>query len=159
TAAVVGKAFPLPVLAGVTGRDPILLEASLARLVVGEFVYEQALFPEAVYAFKHPLTQEVAYASHLSERRARIHPPVARGLAGLCPGKADSLAALVAQHWEHGGDLLEAARWTQRAAEWAEARNLGEALRHWQNVRALVDRLSESPETMRLGLSSRAGMI
>jgi tetratricopeptide (TPR) repeat protein len=80
-------------------------------------------------------------------------------LADLYPDKADSLAALVAQHSEHGGDLLEAARWTRRAAEWAEMRNLGEALRHWQHVRALADRLPESPESMQLGLLARAGTI
>jgi tetratricopeptide (TPR) repeat protein len=38
-------------------------------------------------------------------------------------------------------------------------RNLGEALRHWQKVCALIDRLPESIETMSLGLLSRAGMI
>src|SRR5262249_10936421 len=152
TAAVGGKEFSLPVLARVSGRDTLLLEPPLDRLVAGEFVYERAFFPEAVYAFKHPLTQEVAYSSQLSERRAGIHAAVAHALADLYPDKADSLAALVAQHWQHGGDLLEAARWTRRAAEWAEMRNLGEALRHWQNVRALVDRLPESPETMKLGL-------
>ena len=33
--------------------------------------YERAPDPEALYAFKHPLTQEVAYRSQLRERRAR----------------------------------------------------------------------------------------
>jgi predicted ATPase/class 3 adenylate cyclase len=159
TAAVIGEEFPLPVLARVSDRHTILLEPPLHRLVAAEFVYERAFFPEAVYAFKHPLTQEVAYSSQLSERRAGIHAAVARALADLYPDRADSLAPLVAQHWEHGGDLLEAARWTRRAAEWAELRNLGEALRHWQHVRALVDRLPESPETMNLGLLARAGTI
>src|SRR6266545_3561971 len=88
-----------------------------------------------------------------------MHAAVARALSDLYPDRADSLAALVAYHWEHAGELLEAARWTRRAAEWAEMRNLGEALRHWQNVRALVDRLPESEETMTLALLSRGGMI
>src|SRR5262249_31497596 len=154
TAAVVGKEFPLPVLRRVSGLDTMVLETRLHRLVAGEFVYERSFFPEAVYAFKHPLTQEVAYSSQLSERRAGIHADVARQLADLYPDKADSLAALVAHHWERAGDLLEAARWTRRAAEWAEMRNLGEALRHWQNVCALVDHLPESPETMTLALLS-----
>ena len=36
-------------------------DSVLGELVGSEFVYEQELYPEAVYAFKHPLTQEVAY--------------------------------------------------------------------------------------------------
>jgi len=36
---------------------------------------------------------------------------------------------------------------------------LNEALRHWRKVRDLVGRLPESPETILLGLLSRAGMI
>jgi tetratricopeptide (TPR) repeat protein len=159
TAAVVGKEFPLPVLARVSAQDAMFLEALLHRLVAAEFVYERAFFPETVYAFKHPLTEEVAYSSQLSERRAAIHAAVARALADLYPDKSDRLAALIARHWERAGELLEAARWTRRAAEWAEIRNLGEALRHWQKVCALIDRLPESLETMSLGLLSRAGMI
>jgi hypothetical protein len=30
-----------------------------ARHKVAEFLYQEALYPEAEYAFKHPLTQEV----------------------------------------------------------------------------------------------------
>jgi class 3 adenylate cyclase/tetratricopeptide (TPR) repeat protein len=159
TAAVVGREFALPVLASVAALDAMALESVLRRLVAADFVYEHALFPEAVYAFKHPLTHEVAYFSQLSERRRRIHAAVARALADLTPEKSDSLAVLVAHHWEHAGERLEAARWTRRAAEWAEMRNLGEALRHWETVRVLVDGLPESPETMKLGLISRTGMI
>ena len=32
-----------------------------------EFVLETPLYPEVEYAFKHPLTQEVAYRSQLGE--------------------------------------------------------------------------------------------
>ena len=71
TAAVIGKEFAEPVLARVAELEPAALEDALRALVAGEFVYEQALYPEAVYAFKHPLTQEVAYGSQLGERRCR----------------------------------------------------------------------------------------
>jgi len=72
-AAVIGKEFSLPVLAHVTGKSALEVEGLLYRLISAQFVYEQALFPETVYAFKHPLTQEVAYHSQLSERRSKTH--------------------------------------------------------------------------------------
>jgi len=39
------------------------LTAALAALTAAEFIHEQELYPVAIYAFKHPLTQEVAYQS------------------------------------------------------------------------------------------------
>jgi class 3 adenylate cyclase/tetratricopeptide (TPR) repeat protein len=158
-AAVIGKEFSLPVLARVCEMSEVEVEAVVRRLVDGEFVFEQSFFPQTVYAFKHPLTQEVAYRSQLSERRAVVHAAVARAIAELEPEKADSQAGLIAHHWENAGELLEATRWTRQAAEWAELRNLTEAVRHWRKVRDLVERLPESHETMLLGLLARGGMI
>src|SRR5205085_3711098 len=66
-AAVIGKECPGPVLDRVVQLEPASLEDALRNLVAGEFVFEQELYPEAVYAFKHPLTQEVAYGSQLGD--------------------------------------------------------------------------------------------
>src|SRR2546426_448856 len=66
TAAVVGKTFTESILQrvlGAAGEAPLPAAdaaAALRALTQGEFLYEQALYPEAEYAFKHPLTQEVA---------------------------------------------------------------------------------------------------
>ena len=79
------------------------LTAALATLKKLEFVYEQALYPVAEYAFKHPLTQEVAYQSLLNERRARTHAAVARALEAE-RGELGEAAAVIAYHWESGGD-------------------------------------------------------
>jgi len=59
-AAVIGKDFAEPLLAGVAQLPNDELEAALAALRRAEFIHEQALYPVAEYAFKHPLTQEVA---------------------------------------------------------------------------------------------------
>ena len=80
------------------------LEDALRELVAGGFVYEQEIYPESIYAFKHPLTQEVAYSSQLGDRRAADHAAVARALAEQSPERLDELAALLAQHWEAAGE-------------------------------------------------------
>src|SRR5204862_454334 len=59
-AAVIGKEFAEPILLAAAELPDGELRASLATLKAHEFVYEQALYPVAEYAFKHPLTQEVA---------------------------------------------------------------------------------------------------
>jgi class 3 adenylate cyclase/tetratricopeptide (TPR) repeat protein len=159
TAAVLGKEFALRLLAKVSAIPQAALEALLQPLVAGEFLYEGGFFPETIYAFKHPLTQEVAYQSQLSERRGAVHAAVARALVADDAERGDALAGLVAHHWERAGEILEAARWTRRAAEWAEMRNLGEALRHWRKLRDLVALVPESPESMELALAARGNII
>ncbi|MEK6327588.1 MAG: AAA family ATPase, partial [Actinomycetota bacterium] len=154
-AAVIGKEFPEPVLTRVVEPDPAELEEALRELVGGEFVYEQELYPEALYAFKHPLTQEVAYGSQLGDRRAAVHGAVARAIAEQYPERLDELAALLAQHWEAAGEKLEAARWHARAAAWAGTSDPSQSLRHWRKVRELADSLPESAEATALGLTGR----
>ena len=78
TAAVIGREFDEPTLAAVVEQDAPQLREALQKLKDTEFVYEQSLYPVAEYLFKHPLTQEVALASQLQERRRRLHAAVAR---------------------------------------------------------------------------------
>jgi class 3 adenylate cyclase/tetratricopeptide (TPR) repeat protein len=158
-AAVIGKEFSEPVLERVLELESQELENALRNLVAGEFVYEQELYPEALYAFKHPLTQEVAYGSQLSERRAPVHAAVARAIAEQYPERLDERAALLAQHWEAAGEPLEAARWHGRAAAWSGSGDPTQALEHWSKVRELADALPESEETTALGLEARISLL
>ena len=148
TASVIGKTFSEAVLARVIDLPEMDLTGALTSLTGAEFLYEEALYPQAEYAFKHRLTQEVAYQSQLSDRRSRTHAAVARTIAELEGTKLDEQAALLAYHWEQAGDALEAAGWHQRAAEWAGMNHPDEALRHWQSVRRLLGSVAESPAVL-----------
>ncbi len=155
TAAVIGRRFVEPVLAAVLELPESEL-ASLLRFLEGsEFIYEESLYPEAEFSFKHPLTQEVAYRSQLTKRRGTLHRAVARAIAARYPDKLDEQAALLAHHWEQSGEPLEAARWHARAADWTGWRDISGALRHWQRVRTLLNGAPPSAESMSLGLASR----
>jgi adenylate cyclase len=159
SAAVIGKEFSEAVLARVAEPNRSELEDALRELVAAEFVYEQELYPEAVYAFKHPLTQEVAYGSQLGDRRAAAHAAVARAITDQYPERLDERAALLAQHWEAAGETLEAARWNARAAAWAGYNDPAHALGQWRRVRELADALPESQETVALGLAARISSL
>jgi class 3 adenylate cyclase/tetratricopeptide (TPR) repeat protein len=158
-AAVIGKEFAQPVLSSVVELSTPELEHALRELVAGEFVYEQEVYPEPVYAFKHPLTQEVAYGSQLGERRASTHAAVARAIAADNPERLDERAALLAQHWEAAGEQLEAARAHARAAGWSGTRDPRQAMWHWDRLRELTDALPDSPETVALGLGARTSSL
>ncbi len=159
SAAVIGREFSEPILARAAALGERQLEPALRGLIAAEFLYEQELYPEAIYAFKHPLTQEVAYHSQLGERRAAVHRRVAEALQELYPDKLDERAALLAQHWEAAGDPLEAARWSARAASWVGLNDIAEAVSHWRKVSELVEALPDSPESSALALAARVARL
>jgi class 3 adenylate cyclase/tetratricopeptide (TPR) repeat protein len=160
TAAVIGKEFSGPVLQRVVEEigEPILsapeVTAALSGLIRAEFIFEGALYPEVLYKFKHPLTQEVAYHSQLSERRAQVHGAVARAVAQLYPGKLDERAALLAHHWEGAGDVIEAARWSRRAAEWVGSSDPAEAYRRWHKLHELLQSAAPSAEVAAMDIAA-----
>jgi adenylate cyclase len=154
-ASVVGKEAGARALGLTAGLSEDELNPALCELVEGGFLYEAELYPERVLAFRHPLTQEVAYGSQLGDRRAATHAAAAHALIELEPERMDELAALVAHHLEAGGETLEAARWSARAAHWSGHTRPQDALRLWQRVTALVDELEDNEETMALAVSSR----
>jgi hypothetical protein len=155
SAAVIGKEFSEPVLARVAELEASELEPILRDLVEGEFLYEQDLDPEVVYAFKRPVTMEVAYGSQLADRRAASHAKVATAIAEQGRGRLDELAPLIAAHWEAAGETLEAARWHARAGARTGVHQPAQSLQHWRRVRELVDTLPESKETTTFGVTSR----
>jgi adenylate cyclase len=159
TASVIGKDFPEPLLAAVAALSQDELKTALAALRRAEFIHEQALYPVVEYAFKHPLTQEVALGSILQERRRHVHAAVARAIEREATNRTDESAALLAHHWEQAGEALTSARWHKRAAEWAGITNATEALRHWQSARRLLRNAPQTAETVQLGVAACTGAL
>jgi class 3 adenylate cyclase/tetratricopeptide (TPR) repeat protein len=147
TAAVIERTFSLGVLERIADLPARDLTDALSRLEDAELVYQAALHPEIEYAFKHPLTHDVAYRSQLGDRRRRLHRALAVELQQI-------KAALIAHHQEAGEEPLDAARWHHRAAEWVRPRDPGAALRHWHRVRALLEPVAETPESIELRVLS-----
>jgi class 3 adenylate cyclase len=159
TASVIGRELPGALLRQVADLPERDLTEALRALVRGEFLYEAALHPDLEYAFKHPLTQEVAYQSQLAGRRARVHAAVARALEAADPAGTGERAALLAHHYEAAGEALPAARWHDRAAHWALRADYAEARRHWERVRALAGGLPESRESADLLAAACAQLL
>jgi tetratricopeptide (TPR) repeat protein len=143
TAAVIGREFGRRLLTAVCDIAGVELDAALAALHRSELLFETALYPEIEYAFKHPLTHEVAYRSQLAGRRTTVHRAVVQALETLYREQLDERAAEIAWHWEGAGERAAAARWHSRAASWAEHRDVGAAMRHWRAANELLPELPE----------------
>jgi class 3 adenylate cyclase/tetratricopeptide (TPR) repeat protein len=154
-ASVAGKEVSGQALALISGRAGEECEALLRALIEAGFLYEAEVYPERVLAFRHPLTREVAYSSQLGEQRAATHAAVARATIELNPERHDELAALIADHMEQGGETLEAARWSARAAHWAGSSHPADALRLWRRTMALAAELPDGEEAAALAVTSR----
>ncbi|MGE0484738.1 MAG: adenylate/guanylate cyclase domain-containing protein [Gammaproteobacteria bacterium] len=115
TAAVIGKEFARPLLEAVTDLTDADFDAALERLKAGDFIYERALYPVFEYAFKHPLTHEIAYRSQLGARRAESHSAVARALEAQSTSRLDESASAA-------GASLRASRRVDRCLALASAR-------------------------------------
>jgi tetratricopeptide (TPR) repeat protein len=92
------------------------LEA-LTRL---EFFYAQPGDAEPVYAFRHALTQEVAYDSLAAPQRQSLHAAAARALETRYAERLEELAERLAYHYARTAEAAKAVEFLQQAMAHAE---------------------------------------
>jgi len=119
TLAVIGKAFPWSLVRKVVDMEDGPLRGLLANLQTGGFLYERPAFPEVEYSFKHMLTQEVAYASLLTEQRRALHERIAGAIETLFKARLDDHCGELAHHFSCSGNSDKAVEYLQRAGQLA----------------------------------------
>ena len=151
TLAVIGREFSLRLLSAVVNQAEDAVLRSLARLQAAEFIYEQLAFPEVEYAFKHTLTQEVAYTSLLLEHRRVLHERIAQAIEHqqLAQGLSDlgEHSSTLAHHYSRSGNTPKAVEYLTLAGQQAVQRSANvEAIRHLEEALSLLPMLPETPE-------------
>jgi predicted ATPase len=157
-AAALGRDFTLGLLESVwDGGDALLRH--LQELQRAEFVYQQEVAAEPRFAFKHALTQEVAYTSLLSSTRRRLHRRIAEALQQRLGGQASIRPDLLAHHYTAAGLIEPAIVWWQRAGERAveDSANV-EAVSHFSQALELLVSLPETPARERTELELQIGL-
>src|SRR5262249_11192117 len=95
---VLGREFPRHLLEAVwTG--PGRLEPHLAELRRLEFIQETLDGAGQVFAFKHALTQDVAYQSLLARRRRQLHEAAGRAYEALYEDRLEEVYDRLAHHY------------------------------------------------------------
>jgi class 3 adenylate cyclase/tetratricopeptide (TPR) repeat protein len=117
TAAVIGRDFAMPVLARIIAKPEVELASMLGRLAKAGLV-QQMGSGEETFSFAHPMMQEVAYGSMLSERRRSLHAAVATELEKTWSDPDGAQASLIAHHWEEAGNPMRATSCYISAASW-----------------------------------------
>jgi len=158
--ATVGREFPLAVLEEVSDLTREQVADSLTRLCNLDLLrHAVGADGSMFYAFRHPLIQEVAYAMQLKARRTSLHAAVAKAIEHFHHNRLDEYAGLIAYHFEAAGDVEAAAKYAARGALWIGTTDIGEALKSWRKVRALLDRQPRSPANDQLRMLASGQIV
>jgi DNA-binding CsgD family transcriptional regulator/tetratricopeptide (TPR) repeat protein len=139
-AAVVGREVSHALLAAVSGLPESALLQALRELVTHHILVSDI---GDTYRFRHALTQEAVYSDLLPGERVRLHRLVATAMEEqphLIGGPRSTTTAVIAHHWQAGGDrskALAAAVAAGRAA--AEIRGYKEGLHYFRRALLLWD--------------------
>jgi predicted ATPase len=145
--AVIGREFPLSLLRHVLPQPEDELYRLLASLQRKEFLYEQLVFPEVEYIFKHALTQEVAYGTVLHEQRKAIHERTAQAIEALYRANLDEHYSELAHHYTRSGKTEKAVEYLHLAGQQAVQRSANaEALTYLTTALDLLNTLPDTRE-------------
>jgi adenylate cyclase len=144
-ASVIGREVSHAILKRVSALPDEELLQAIQQLRQSELLYEVPTFDKRIYAFRHPLIQEVAYRSLLSERSRALHASVANAIVEVFKDRGDEHAGVLAYHLEQSGEFVKAAQQNARAAFFVGANDSGQALRNWKKVRELLKDQPPSP--------------
>ncbi len=159
TLAVMGRESPLALIRQVTSTADAPLEQMLSDLQAGEFIYEQPALADLEYAFKHALTQEVAYNSLLIERRKVLHERAAASMESLYVERLEDHLSDLAHHYRRSDNVSKAVKFLGRAGRQASQRSShAEAMGLFTSALELLQVLPETPERIEQELALRLGL-
>jgi class 3 adenylate cyclase/tetratricopeptide (TPR) repeat protein len=146
-AAVIGTEFPVSAVQQMAQTPIENVELALNRLCDVELIQRQVGAGAGQFMFRHPLIQEVAYATQLKGRKAALHAAAATALATFYKDRLDEFAGLLAYHSDAAGQHLQAAKYGTKAARWVGKNDSAQALKHYKKVRVLLQHEPRSKET------------
>ncbi|MBV8090394.1 MAG: adenylate cyclase, partial [Alphaproteobacteria bacterium] len=148
--AAFGRWFRYTSLRTVAGIPEDELQASLARLVASELVFQSGTPPDAIYTFKHALVQDAAYSSLLRSVRQELHGRIAEALETLSPELIDSQPEFFARHYLEAGLVEKSVFYWRKAGHRSVARAATvEAVAQFQKGLQQLALLPDSPERQR----------
>ncbi|HEY7040653.1 MAG TPA: adenylate/guanylate cyclase domain-containing protein [Methylomirabilota bacterium] len=119
-------------------------DAALRELSALELIHERRRLPELAYGFKHALTQDVAYASLLVQRRRELHRLVGTAIETLYADRLPEHYEVLAHHFSRTDDAERSLAYLMRAAEKAtQAFGLRQALDLYAEALEAAGRLGD----------------
>jgi class 3 adenylate cyclase/tetratricopeptide (TPR) repeat protein len=157
--AVIGIEFPLALARDVTKKPVDELNQLLNALQRGEFIHERPAAGDVEYAFKHSLTQEVAYGSVLQESRKVIHERIGQSIERLYADSLDDKVSNLAHHYRRSGNTEKAVAYLVRAAGLAYQRSaFSAATAYLEEALERLQALADGAERDRKEMAIQSGL-
>ena len=155
-ASVVGEDVPVPLLEAIVDLPVERVRAALDELRGAELLAEASLFPDPVYAFRHALAHDVAYASLLHEGRRALHARIVETIERLYAGRLDDQIERLAHHAFTGEQWARAVHYCREAGLRALARlSCPEAVERLERALEALGHLPATEESRRLAVDLR----
>ncbi|HET6369432.1 MAG TPA: AAA family ATPase [Pseudomonadales bacterium] len=155
-ASVVGEDVPVPLLEAIVDLPVERVRAALDELRGAELLAEASLFPDPVYAFRHALAHDVAYASLLHEGRRALHARIVETIERLYAGRLDDQIERLAHHAFTGEQWARAVHYCREAGLRALARlSCPEAVERLERALQALGHLPDTEESRRLAVDLR----
>jgi class 3 adenylate cyclase/tetratricopeptide (TPR) repeat protein len=155
-AAVIGTSVPFPLLHTIAELPDETLRQGLAHLQSAEFLHETDRFPEPEYRFKHALTQEVAYASLLYDRRRALHANIMRAAENLYGDRLPEHIERLSHHALRGEVWDKAVSYCHQAGAKAAAKSAHrDAAARFTEALAAIAHLPQSDAVMKQAFDLR----
>jgi class 3 adenylate cyclase/tetratricopeptide (TPR) repeat protein len=156
TGSAIGREFSCELIKRVTGVQQQEMVSHLSVLRDSELLYERGIFPQAMYIFRHSLTQEVAYDSLLQKRKQEIHERIAQAIEQLYGDRLEEFYEVLAHHYSQSENLGKAFEYLRLSGEKAtRGYSNREALRLYEDALGILGMLPESEESKRRGIEIR----
>jgi class 3 adenylate cyclase/tetratricopeptide (TPR) repeat protein len=147
TASVVGREFNHELIKRVVDYPEKHLLSHLSVLKDSELLYEQGIYPQSTYIFKHALTQEVVYDSLLLKRREEIHEKIGLSIEQIYAEKLEEFYEILAYHYSKCGRYEKACQYLRLSGEKASrSYSNWEALQFYKQAIKLLKKLPDTDE-------------
>jgi predicted ATPase len=145
---VIGHRLPMDVVLKVSRWPGMETERILSDLQTADFIYAQSAVQagknEVDYAFKHVMTQEVAYHSVLVEQRKSLHHRVGEAIESLYEGNLNDHVTSLMHHYSSTDDHRKAMEYLGKAGQQAIQRSAHhDAINH---IREALRRIPMLPD-------------
>ncbi|HSF03336.1 MAG TPA: hypothetical protein VLA62_10005, partial [Solirubrobacterales bacterium] len=159
TAAVIGRTVSFSLLRAVSGRPEEALADELRQLQAADFLREARGYPDLEHAFKHALTQDVAYGQVPPDRRRALHGRIVDALEVLYPDRLGEHVGQLAYHALRGERWAAAVRYARQAGTRAFDRSANrEAVASFEQALDALGHLPPGPETLAEAIDIRLAL-
>lgn len=148
-AAVIGRSFPVRVLAHIAGSEGIARD--LTAVTRADIIRELRRYPEPEYIFRHGLLWQACLSTLPAARRRALHGAVGVAFESLFAGTLDDHLEVIAQHFAQSDDLVKALGYLERAGERAAGFDANErAAEQWRRAIKVAEKLGDAQAKQRV---------